>query len=118
MNPTTLRYIYGWEAATNEKVVLLADAEALRSERDQLQTQLEAWHKTFETTQLSHALARLEKAEGDLQRLKGEKLPKRQDALLDQLRDLVLMGVQAGCYDAVDYLLRQTASELKRVVQP
>ena len=33
---------------------------------DELETEIEAWHKAFGTSQLSHALARLEKAEQTL----------------------------------------------------
>lgn len=37
--------------------------QQLREERDQLQAQLAAWHSAFGTTQLTHALARFERAE-------------------------------------------------------
>jgi hypothetical protein len=43
-------------------------ADVLR-ERDELRTQLDAWHSVFGTSQLSHAQARLEAAEDAVRRL-------------------------------------------------
>jgi len=40
----------------------------------------------------------------ELRRLKGERLAQRQDALDDQLRDVIGLAEQAGCYDAADFI--------------
>lgn len=60
---------------------LLARVAELERERDELRTQLEAWHSIFETTQLTHAGARLEAAESG--RAKAERdLVEALDAVL------------------------------------
>jgi hypothetical protein len=41
----------------------ILDVDAICKQRDEAVTQLEAWQNTFGTTQLTHALARLEAAE-------------------------------------------------------
>ena len=40
----------------------------------------------------------------ELRRLKGERRPQRQDALNDQLKDVIGLAEQAGCYDAADFI--------------
>ena len=62
----------------NEKVIQLADA-------------LKIWDE----------LAAVKK---EIARLKGDPLPQRQDALDDQLRDLIPLANKAGCYDAADFI--------------
>ena len=114
-------YLYGRECAPNERVIQLERVEAVERERDEFKTQLEAWQKVFGTSQLTHALARLEVAEESVKRLQmerdalgkeytlllqGKHLPQRQDSLTDQMRDVIPLATKAGCYDAADYLRR------------
>lgn len=40
----------------------------------------------------------------ELRSLKGERWPQRQDALNDQLKDVIGLAEQAGCYDAADFI--------------
>ena len=100
-------------------------AEKVEQERDQLRIQLEAWQSIFGTSQLSHAHARLEAAESqvdrsklevdelreDIRRLRGERRAQRQDSLDDQLRDVLGLATQAGCYDAADFIRNRLKSE-------
>ena len=40
----------------------------------------------------------------ELRRLKGERRPQRQDSTDDQLKDVIGLAEQAGCYDAADFI--------------
>lgn len=116
--------VASWEAIFGTKFpsVGLAQLEKAEKERDELRIQLDAWHSIFGTSQLSHAQARLEAAEKCVEKLMsvaknarisqaqlstplpGDKLPQRQDALVDQLRDLIPLADRMGCYDAADFI--------------
>ena len=54
--------------------VTIADCRSLLAQREErireLETTLDAWQSVFQTSQLSHAQARLERAEAELARMK------------------------------------------------
>lgn len=47
----------------------------------------------------------------ELRRIKGERLPQRQDSLDAQLKDVIGLANQAGCYDAADFIKSRLESE-------
>jgi hypothetical protein len=71
------RYGQSTDALTVELVTQLTDCEA---ERTALEIGLNAWYKTFGTTQLTHALARLEVAERKADRYDDERAAERMKA--------------------------------------
>lgn len=71
-------------------------------------------HGSFPVSSCDHArlcgdcfsAAYVARLEAEIRRLRGEPPVQRQDALKDQLRDLVSVADSLGCYDAADYLRR------------
>jgi len=81
---TYKRELAAEQQLSQQKAQMVLDA--LR-ERDEAETQLRAWHSTFGTSQLSHAIAQLESAQSALlaEQAKNQKLRERMDAVMTLL---------------------------------
>lgn len=107
-------YIYGRETSPNEKVVELAVAEALEGEIKTAHAELDkrcTIDKEFPLVMRVKGLVDHCKALAAL--VEGKNKPQRQDAVLDQLRDLIPVANREGCYDAADFL-RRTVEDIER----
>jgi hypothetical protein len=110
-------YIYGRETSPNEKVVELAVAEALEGEIRTAHAELDK-HRTFDkefplAMRVKGLVDHCKALEALVEGKNGKNKPQRQDAVLDQLRDLIPVANREGCYDAADFL-RRTVEDIER----